>query len=69
MAKPNTFATSRIFEAVYETALDLHALGVIDKHKLHEYEVLCEKSAPKTIPGIQNVPGIQNIPGVQSEAL
>jgi putative transcriptional regulator len=42
MAK-HTPSTSRILDAVHETALDLQALGVIDRHKLREYEILCEK--------------------------
>ncbi len=46
MAK-HTPSTSRIFDAVHETALDLHAMGVIDKHKLREYEVLCGQAISK----------------------
>ncbi|RMX04742.1 hypothetical protein EBQ24_12230 [Allofranklinella schreckenbergeri] len=32
---------SRIFEAVHETASDLHRLGFIDKRKMQKYDVLC----------------------------
>lgn len=32
---------SRIFEAVHETACDLHRLGFIDKRKMQKYDVLC----------------------------
>jgi putative transcriptional regulator len=34
-------AKSRIFEAVHETAVDLHSLGFIDKRKMQQYDVLC----------------------------
>lgn len=33
--------TSRILNAVHETAADLHTLGFIDKRKLRQYESLC----------------------------
>jgi len=36
-----TKAKSEIFEAVYETASDLHRLGFIDKRKMHKFDVLC----------------------------
>ncbi len=36
-----TKAKSRIFEAVHETASDLHRLGFINKRKMQKYEVLC----------------------------
>jgi putative transcriptional regulator len=32
---------SRLLEAVHETARDLHKLGVIDKHTMREYDLLC----------------------------
>jgi len=34
-------AKSPIFEAVYETASDLHRLGFIDKRKMRKFDVLC----------------------------
>ena len=40
-------AKSRVLEAVYETATDLHRLGFIDKRKMGQYEALCmEPIAP-----------------------
>jgi putative transcriptional regulator len=40
-------AKSSIFEAVHETANDLHRLGFIDKHKMRKFDVLClEPIAP-----------------------
>lgn len=39
-------AKSRIFEAVYETASDLHRLGFIDKRKMQKYEALCIEPVP-----------------------
>ena len=32
---------SRIFEAVHDTAVDLHELGFIDKRALRTYDALC----------------------------
>lgn len=37
----NTKAKSPIFEAVHETASDLHRLGFIDKRKMSKFDVLC----------------------------
>ncbi len=34
-------AKSRLFEAAYETAQDLHRLGFIDKRKMSKFEALC----------------------------
>lgn len=34
-------ATSAIFEAVRETATDLHRLGFIDKRMMRKFNVLC----------------------------
>lgn len=34
-------AKSSIFEAVHETAGDLHRLGFIDKRKMRQFDVLC----------------------------
>jgi putative transcriptional regulator len=39
-------AKSRIFEAVHETASDLHRLGFIDKRKMNKYDVLCLDPIP-----------------------
>ena len=41
-----TKAKSRIFEAVHETASDLHRLGFIDKRKMNKFEVLCLDPIP-----------------------
>ena len=38
---------SRIFEAVHETASDLHRLGFISRRKLNKFEALCIDSIPK----------------------
>jgi len=38
--------TSRILEAVHETASDLHHLGFIDKRKMQKYDALCLKPIP-----------------------
>ena len=38
---------SRIFEAVHETAQDLHALGFIDKRSLRSYDALCIEPVPQ----------------------
>ena len=40
-------AKSRIFEAVHETALDLHRMGFIDKRKMHKFDVLCLAPIPE----------------------
>jgi len=37
---------SRIFEAVHETASDLHRLGFIDKRKMRKYDALCLEPVP-----------------------
>lgn len=39
-------AKSRIFEAVHETASDLHRLGFIDKRKMDKFDVLCIEPVP-----------------------
>ena len=41
-----TKAKSRIFEAVHETASDLHRLGFIDKRKMNKFDVLCLDQIP-----------------------
>ena len=40
-------AKSRIFEAVYTTASDLHAGGFIDKRRMSEYSNLCLQAVPE----------------------
>ena len=37
---------SPIFEAVHETASDLHRLGFIDKRKMRKFDVLCLAPIP-----------------------
>jgi putative transcriptional regulator len=37
---------SLIFEAVHETASDLHRLGLIDKRKMRKFDVLCLDPIP-----------------------
>jgi len=39
-------AKSQIFEAVHETASDLHRLGFIDKRKMRKFDVLCLEPIP-----------------------
>ena len=41
-----TQAKSPIFEAVYETASDLHHLGFIDKRKMIKFDALCLEPIP-----------------------
>ena len=41
-----TKAKSRIFDAVHETASDLHRLGFIDKRKMNKFDVLCLDPIP-----------------------
>lgn len=36
-----TKTKSGIFEAVYETATDLHRLGFIDNRKMNKFDELC----------------------------
>lgn len=42
-----TKATSRILDAVHETARDLHAAGFIDKRRMRQYDALCLAPVPK----------------------
>ena len=42
-----TKATSRILDAVHETARDLHAAGFIDKRRMREYDALCLTPIPE----------------------
>ncbi len=39
-------AKSPIFDAVHETAADLHRLGFIDKRKMRQFDVLCLAPIP-----------------------
>jgi DNA-binding transcriptional regulator YiaG len=36
-----TTTASRILSAVHETARDLHAVGLINKRRMNEYDALC----------------------------
>ncbi len=51
-------AESRIFEAVHETAQDLHELGFIDKRAMQKYEALCITPVPDYTP--EQIRGIRN---------
>ncbi len=46
VAKTATKTKNPIFDAVYETASDLHALGFIDKRKMRKFDVLCQAPIP-----------------------
>jgi putative transcriptional regulator len=46
VAKTATKGKSPIFDAVYETASDLHALGFIDQRKMRKFDVLCQAPIP-----------------------
>lgn len=48
MAKPveRKRAKSALLEAIYDTAVGLHAHGVIDKRRLSSYEALCLEPVP-----------------------
>lgn len=41
-----TKATSRILDAVHETARDLHAAGFVSKRRMKEYDALCLVPVP-----------------------
>ncbi|MDO9271848.1 MAG: DNA-binding transcriptional regulator [Rugosibacter sp.] len=45
--KIKTKAKSRLFEAVHETASDLHRLGFIDKRKMSKFDALCLNPVPE----------------------
>ena len=45
--KTKSKAKSRIFEAVHETASDLHRLGFIDKRKMSKLDALCLEPVPE----------------------
>jgi putative transcriptional regulator len=40
-------AKSRLMDAVFDTAGDLHRLGFIDKRKMQNYEALCLQPVPE----------------------
>ncbi len=42
-ARTGSKAKSPIFEAVHETALDLHLLGFIDQRKMRKFDILCQE--------------------------
>jgi putative transcriptional regulator len=42
VAKTAAKAKSPIFDAVHETASDLHALGFIDQRKMRKFDLLCQ---------------------------
>lgn len=42
----NSKAKSPIFEAVHETASDLHRLGFIDKRRMNQFDALCLAPIP-----------------------
>jgi putative transcriptional regulator len=42
-----TKTKSRIFEAVHETAGDLHRLGFIDMRKMRKFDALCLEPVPE----------------------
>ena len=41
---------SRVLDEVYETMQGLHGIGLIDKRRMAEYEVLCRQSVPDMPP-------------------
>lgn len=45
--KQKAEAKSRLFEAVHETASDLHRLGFIDKRKMNKFDALCLNPVPE----------------------
>ena len=42
-----TKSTSRILDAVHETARDLHDAGFIDKRRMREFDALCLAPVPE----------------------
>lgn len=46
MSTPTRMRKSPIFEAVHETATDLHRLGFIDKRKMQKFDALCLDPVP-----------------------
>jgi putative transcriptional regulator len=45
-AKPKVQGTSKMLQAVHETAQDLHRLGFIDKRKQRKFDALCLEPIP-----------------------
>ena len=45
-SKVKAKAKSPVFEAVYETASDLHRLGFIHKRNMHKFDALCLAPVP-----------------------
>jgi putative transcriptional regulator len=41
-----TKKTSRILDAVHETARDLHAANLVSKHRMKDYDALCLVPVP-----------------------
>lgn len=46
VVKTSAKTKSPIFEAVYETASDLHAMGFIDRRKMRKFDLLCQAPIP-----------------------
>ena len=42
-----TKTTSRILDAVHETALDLHSAGFVSKRRMKDYDALCLVPVPQ----------------------
>jgi putative transcriptional regulator len=42
----NKTRKSRILVEVHETARELHRTGIISKHRMHEYDLMCHLDAP-----------------------
>ena len=53
--KTKTEASSRIFDAVHETATDLRDAGFIDAHRMRSYDELCLNTNTKQEPAIPKV--------------
>jgi DNA-binding transcriptional regulator YiaG len=45
--KTKSQKTSRILDAVHETARDLHAAGFVSKRRMKDYEALCLVPVPE----------------------
>ena len=48
--KTNATKGSRILEAVHESAKGLHKIGLIDKRKMEQFDLLCLKEVPDYSP-------------------
>lgn len=42
----NQIEDNSVFEAVLETAKDLHQLGFIDQQRMYKYELICKEQLP-----------------------